>query len=490
MSSELVPEYTVVHAKPNAFYVRYERKEELQHQTHYCPGCGHGTVHKMLARAIDALGIQDRTILISPVGCSVFAYYYFDVGNVQAAHGRAPAVATAVKRSRPDSIVIGYQGDGDLAAIGSAEILHAANRGENITVIFVNNAIYSMTGGQYAPTTLLGQKSTTTPNGRSAANEGYPLHVSELLATLEAPVYIERVGLGDNKQIAQATRAMRRAVENQVRGLGFSLIEVLSPCPTIWKMSPVESQHWVRDVMEKTFPLGVFRDHTKEAHSRPLPEVAPALEKIPQILGVANEDLPEGNSAWGEQAEDVDLHVRVAGFGGQGVLLLGEMLADAGLDAGLEVSWLPSYGPEMRSGTSNCHVRLARHPIDSPLVTVPNVLVAMNEPSLRKFDASVRPGGWVIYNGDTFPAECAREDVHVLALPFTRLADELGDSRAANMLMLGALLEITAALPEASAAAALRRLVKHTRWVELDERALKRGRELYRESFKEACHEG
>ncbi len=228
-------------------------------------------VHKMLARAIDELGIQDRTILIGPVGCSVFTYYYFDVGNVQAAHGRAPAVATAMKRSRPESIVIGYQGDGDLAAIGSAEILHAANRGENITVIFVNNAIYSMTGGQAAPTTLLGQKSTTTPDGRNAANEGYPLHMSELLATLEAPVYIERVGLGDNKQIAQATRAIRRAVENQVRGLGFSLVEVLSPCPTIWKMTPVEAQHWVRDVMEKTFPLAVFCDRTKEAQPRPLP---------------------------------------------------------------------------------------------------------------------------------------------------------------------------------------------------------------------------
>ncbi len=202
--SEAVPEYTVAHAKAKAFYESYERKEELQHHTHFCPGCGHGIVHKMLARAIDELGIQDRTILVGPVGCSVFTYYYFDVGNIQAAHGRAPAVATAAKRSRPESIVISYQGDGDLSAIGAAEILHAANRGENITVIFVNNAIYSMTGGQAAPTTLLGQKSTTTPNGRSAATEGYPLHVSELLATLEAPVYIERVGLGDNKQIAQA----------------------------------------------------------------------------------------------------------------------------------------------------------------------------------------------------------------------------------------------------------------------------------------------
>ena len=485
MSSELVSEYTVVHAKSKAFYDRYERKEELKHQTHYCPGCGHGIVHKMLASAIDQLGIQDRTILVGPVGCSVFTYHYFDVGNVSAAHGRTPAVATAVKRSRPESIVIGYQGDGDLSAIGSAEILHAANRGESITILFVNNAIYSMTGGQVAPTTLLGQKSSTTPNGRSAANEGYPLHMSELLATLEAPVYIERVGLGDNKQIAQAARAIRRAVDNQVRGLGFSLIEVLAPCPTIWKMQPVEAQHWVRDVMEKTYPLGVFQDRTKDREPRPHLPPAPALEDLPRILGVADEDLPEGNSAAMECAADVDLHVRVAGFGGQGVLLLGEILAEAGLDAGLEVSWLPSYGPEMRSGTSNCHVRLSSQPIDSPLVTVPNLLVAMNEPSLRKFDTAVGSGGWIIYNGDSFPEDCKRDDVHVLALPFTRLADELGSARAGNMVMLGALLEIANVLPQASIDAALRRLVKNPKWVELDERALERGRQLYRESCME-----
>src|SRR5450631_1026101 len=296
MSSATETEYIVVHAKAKAFYESYERKDELQHQTHYCPGCGHGIVHKMLARAIDELGIQNRTILISPVGCSVFAYYYFDVGNVQAAHGRAPAVATAIRRSHENSIVISYQGDGDLSAIGSAEILHAANRGENITVIFVNNAIYSMTGGQAAPTTLLGQITTTTPNGRSAANEGYPLRMSELLATLDAPVYIERVGLGDNKQIAQANRAIRRAVENQVRGLGFSMIEVLSPCPTVWKMSPVEAQHWVRDVMEKTYPLGVACDRTKEATPCQKRAAVPALESIPEILGVAGEDTREARS--------------------------------------------------------------------------------------------------------------------------------------------------------------------------------------------------
>jgi 2-oxoisovalerate ferredoxin oxidoreductase beta subunit len=482
--NEAASEYTVAFAKPKAFYDSYERKEDLQEHTHFCPGCGHGIVHKMVAQAIDDLGIQDKTIMVGPVGCGVFTYYYFDVGNVQAAHGRAPAVATAMKRSRPGSIVISYQGDGDLAAIGMAEILHAANRGEHITVIFINNAVYSMTGGQMAPTTLLGQKTTTTPNGRSAANDGYPIHVSELLSTLDAPVYIERVGLGDNKQILHASRAIHKALENQVKGLGFSLIEVLSPCPTIWKLPPVEAQRSVRDVMEKVFPLGVYRDHTKDVEPRQLPEAGPSLEEIPHILGVDSEGLPEGNACMMESTtKDLDLRVRAAGFGGQGVLLLGEILAEAGLDAGLEVSWLPSYGPEMRSGTSNCHVRLAGKTIDSPLVTQPNVLVAMNEPSLKKFYASVTPGGWILYNGETFPAEYERKDVHVLARPFTQLANEMGNARIGNMLMLGVLLEFTAVLPEASVDAALRRMVKNPRYLELDGQALKRGREIYRESL-------
>jgi 2-oxoisovalerate ferredoxin oxidoreductase beta subunit len=483
MSSFVESDYEIVHSKARCFYETYERKDELTHQTHYCPGCGHGSVHKLLAKAIDELGIQNRVVLISPVGCSVFAYNYFDVGNVQAAHGRAPAVGTAVKRSHPQSIVISYQGDGDLSAIGSAEILHAANRGENMTVIFVNNAIYSMTGGQAAPTTLLGQKSLTTPFGRSAANEGYPLRVSELLATLEAPVYIERVALGDNKQIAQAARAIKKAVENQVKGLGFSLIEVLSPCPTIWKLSAVDAQRWVRDVMEKTYPLGVVVDRTREREPRTAANCVPSLEEIPAILGITHGGEPDVPIAC-DELSDIDLHVRVAGFGGQGVLLLGEVLAEAGLDAGLEVSWLPSYGPEMRSGTSNCHVRVSKKPIDSPLVTVPNFLLAMNEPSLRKFDLSVKPGGWVIYNGSQFPEDCKRADLNVLALDFTKAADDLGDSRAANMVMLGALLEISNALPQASIDSGLRRLVQPGKWYELDERALARGRELYRESRK------
>ena len=490
MSDEVEMQYELAQSRSKTFYANFDRKDELQHQTHYCPGCGHGIIHKMVARAIDELGIQNRTILISPVGCSVFAYYYFDVGNVQAAHGRAPAVGTAVKRSRPGSIVVSYQGDGDLSAIGSAEILHAANRGENISVIFVNNAIYSMTGGQVAPTTLLGQWSTTTPGGRKAENEGYPLHVSELLGALEAPVYIERAGLGDNKQIAQAYRAVRKALENQVRGLGFSLVEILSPCPTIWKMSAVDAQHWVRDVMEKTFPLGVIRDRTKEAQPRKMPEAAVSTSEIPQLLGIEHEGPAESHAAPFVRPKTTNLQVRVAGFGGPGVLLLGEVLAEAGLDAGLEVSWLPSYGPEMRSGTSNCHVRLSDEAIDSPLVVRPDVLVAMNEPSLHKFYESVRPGGWVLYNGDAMPEGCDRSDLQVLARPFMQIANQLGDRRAGNMVMLGALLECTGALSQETIDKALGRMVKNAKWLELDKRALAQGRELLRESLKEVCHEG
>jgi 2-oxoisovalerate ferredoxin oxidoreductase beta subunit len=480
--------YTVTHEKAKSFYPIYERKAELQHQTHYCPGCGHGVVHKLIARAIDELGIQDRTILISPVGCSVFAYYYFDVGNIQVAHGRAPAVATAVKRSCPGSVVLSYQGDGDLAAIGCAEIVHAANRGEPITVIFINNAIYGMTGGQMAPTTPLGAKSTTSPFGRNQWNEGFPMHVSELLASLEAPVYIERVALGNNKQVMNTGRAVRRAIENQVRGLGFSLVEVLSPCPTIWKLDPLDAQRRVLEEMPKTFPLGVFRDRTKDAAVRPAAPDPPALRDMPAILGL-DSDGTEVPCRLKPALQNTDARLKIAGFGGQGVLLLGEVLAEAGLAAGLEVSWLPSYGPEMRSGTSNCHVRLSTRPIDSPLVSVPNVLLALNEPSLRKFIGTVQPGGWVIYNGTAVPDDCARTDVRTIALPFSDIGDELGAAKAANIVMLGALLEATNMLTEEQVTAALRKLVKSERWIEIDLAAMGRGRHEAREAKKEICHE-
>ena len=470
-------EYTLIHGRSDSFYDNFDRKADLQHTTHYCPGCGHGITHKLIAEAIDELGIQDRTILVSPVGCSVFAYYYFDIGNVQAAHGRAPAVATAVKRTRPESIVLGYQGDGDLAAIGTAEILHAANRGENITVFFVNNAIYGMTGGQLAPTTLIGTKTTTSPFGRDPLNEGYPLHVAELLATLEGPAYIERVALGDNKGIMQAAKAVRKAIRNQMDGLGFSLVEIVSPCPTVWKMDPLDAQRYVREELVKVFPPGVYLDRTKTRAPRPAYAPVPELSEIPRILGLATND--SGDQPTPEtSAQNVDLRVRVAGFGGQGVLLLGEILAEAGMQAGLHVSWLPSYGPEMRSGTSNCHVRISGDRVDSPIVTRPNVLFALNEPSLRKFVASVQPGGLLFYNGVALPEDCVRDDVTSIARPFFEEADRIGTQRAGNMIMLGAFLELSNSLPARFVDAALRRLVKTDKWLDIDRQAIERGCEL------------
>lgn len=282
-----MPDFEIAQARSPVFYELFERKSELQHQTHYCPGCGHGIAHKLVAEAVAEMGLQDRAIFVSPVGCSVFAYYYFDVGNVQAAHGRASAVALAMKRAHPESLVVSYQGDGDLAAIGTAEIVHAANRGEKITVFFINNAIYGMTGGQMAPTTLVGQTSTTSPWGRRPSNEGYPLRIAELLSSLRTPVYIERVALSDNKNIMKARKAIRKALEVQRDGLGFSLIEILSPCPTIWKMDPVDAQKWVAEKMIPQFPLGVFRDRIAEAKGaagKPVDEPVVPQRKVEEIL--------------------------------------------------------------------------------------------------------------------------------------------------------------------------------------------------------------
>ncbi len=226
----------------------------------YCSGCTHGTIHRLVAEAIDELDVQDRTIGIASVGCSVFAYNYFDCDMQQAAHGRAPAVATGIKRVHPDSIVFTYQGDGDLAAIGTAEIIHAAARGENITVIFVNNAIYGMTGGQMAPTTLLGQATQTSIEGRSAYMQGYPLRVCEMLSTIEGVTYIERVSMDSVKNIFRAKKAIQKAFQNQVDKKGFSLVEVLSTCPTNWGVTPVESLDWIKENMIPVYPLGVFKD--------------------------------------------------------------------------------------------------------------------------------------------------------------------------------------------------------------------------------------
>ncbi|NLM40829.1 MAG: 2-oxoglutarate oxidoreductase [Firmicutes bacterium] len=233
-------------------------------QLHYCPGCTHGIIHRLVGEAIDALGIREQTIGVASVGCSVFAYDYFNCDMQQAAHGRAPAVATGIKRVRPDNIVFTYQGDGDLASIGMAEIVHAAARGENITVIFINNAIYGMTSGQMAPTTLLGQKTATSPRGRTASEMGYPIRICELLATLDGPAYLARVSSHDPRHILQAGRAIKKAFEIQQQKKGFALVEVLSTCSVNWGMTPEKAMRWLADNMIPYYPLGVYKDITAE----------------------------------------------------------------------------------------------------------------------------------------------------------------------------------------------------------------------------------
>jgi len=226
----------------------------------YCPGCGHSLVHRLIAECIDALGIREQVVGIAPVGCAVFAYDYFDFDILEAAHGRPPAVATALKRVMPDKIIFSYQGDGDLAAIGTAEIIHAANRGENFSVFFINNATYGMTGGQMAPTTLTGQRTTTTPRGRDLQTTGHPLKVSELLSAIEGVAYIERVSVDSYKNLVTARKAIEKAFRYQIEGKGFSLVEILSPCPTDWGMSPRSAADWVRTTLSRTYPLGLVKD--------------------------------------------------------------------------------------------------------------------------------------------------------------------------------------------------------------------------------------
>ena len=227
---------------------------------HYCPGCTHGIIHRLVAEAIDELGIEGKTIGVAPVGCAVMAYDYFACDMVEAAHGRAPAVATGIKRALPENIVFTYQGDGDLASIGMAETVHAAARNENITIIFVNNAIYGMTGGQMAPTSLPGQVTQTSPYGRDVKTQGFPVKVAELLSALDGPEYIERVAVNNVKNVNKAKKAIKKAFQNQLEGKGFSLVEVVSSCPTNWGMTPSKALQWVEEKMIPYYPLGVYRD--------------------------------------------------------------------------------------------------------------------------------------------------------------------------------------------------------------------------------------
>ncbi len=470
----------VSHQKPRSFYPRFTRKAGDPMATHYCPGCGHGVLHKLIAEAIDDLGIQDQTILVSPVGCSVFAYHYLDVGNVQAAHGRAPAVATGIKRSRPESLVISYQGDGDLASIGIAEILHAANRGENITVFFVNNAIYGMTGGQMAPTTLLGQKTATTPMGRDVRLEGYPLRICELLSSLAGVAYLERVALAGPRHHMKARQAVRKALRCQMEGRGFSLVEVLAACPAGWKLKPAQAWRWIEEQMIPAFPLGIFKETTQPnwtpmSHSKPVN----AAEVI-ALLDLPSQGAPGVSPFSLEVRDPKDERIKIAGFGGQGVLSLGVILATAAMKEGFHASWLPSYGPEMRGGAAHCHVILSDKEIGTPLVDFPNVLIAMNGPSLSAFESQVRTGGLIVYDSSLVkdPSRSPRREW--LGVPASEISQQLGEPKVANLVALGALLARTSLLGRDSIHRAIDEVVSQDGLRLLNRKALECGEQLER----------
>jgi 2-oxoisovalerate ferredoxin oxidoreductase beta subunit len=404
--------------------------------THYCPGCGHGILHKLIGEAMADLGIQDRCIVISPVGCAVFAYYYLDCGHVQAAHGRAPAIATGISRAEDDAIVISYQGDGDLASIGLNETIQAANRGEKLAVFFVNNTVYGMTGGQMAPTTLIGEVTATSPQGRDPLDMGYPIHICEILNTLKAPVFIERASLSDIDHIRKARRAVKKALQIQRDKLGYAFVELLSPCPTILRMDAVRVTKFINEQMEKEFPLERFRDRSSEAKSIIRPQSDFSKESLDKIFGCGGGICTE----FQKDPEFVPKGVKIAGFGGQGVLSMGLALAEAAFGCGRYVSWYPDYGPEQRGGTSNCSVIISGEPIGSPVVDHPDVLVAFNRPSLEKFAASVKKGGVILYDSLAGQFQ-APEGVKVISVPATDIATEKGTHQAANTAMFGALMQ-------------------------------------------------
>ena len=458
----------------------FQRKSGNNNTTHSCPGCGNGELHKLIAAALDDLELRDRTIFISPVGCSVFAYYYFDTGNIQAAHGRAPAVGTGAQRSRPHSIVISYQGDGDLAAIGLNEILQAAKRGAKMAVFFVNNAIYGMTGGQMAPTTLPGMRTTTTPLGRDPRLMGNPLRLCELVSQLEAPIFVARGALCSPKETKRARKLVRKALEMQVAAKGFTFVELLSACPTGWGITPVDSQKWIEEKMVPQFPLEIFVDKTDQERLEYHTPETPAPERMHELLDVASGREPM--AAARPEAKYANPRLKVAGFGGQGVLLLGLGLAQCGMMEQREVTWLPSYGPEMRGGTAHCHVNIADEEIGSPLISRPTVLVAMNQPSVEKFAAELVPGALALLNDSMVPDDPGRDDLEVVRIPASTMAEELGNVRAANMVMLGAYAGYSGALRLETCLAALDTLIKRKALVDLNRRAVEAGFEAGRKA--------
>ncbi len=457
-------------------FQRHSHGEGLKgHATHYCAGCGHGLAHKYLGEAIEELGVQDRTVAVSPVGCSVFLYYYFDVGNTQAAHGRAPAVGIGHKVANPDSIVICYQGDGDLASIGLAEIVGAAQSGIPMTVIFVNNAIYGMTGGQMAPTTLMGQKTSTSPTGREPF-QGQPMKVAELMAQLDGTVYVERVALFDNKQRMRAKKAIKKALKLQVENKGFALVEVLAECPTHLGLDPLATEKWVKESMVPVFPLGVKKDLDPD----PWPAVVlPSFEpdRVMEVVGGSTDAVPRFCQGFPSQVAQRDISLKLAGAGGDGAQTAAMLITRAAIHEGFDSTHIPSYGPESRGGTSYADVHVAEGEVLSPSSATPHILVAFNAPSLAKFGSTVLPGGTVLYDSSVIAeAPDLGSGIRCHGIPFTEIASDLGKVLVKNVVALGALQAATGLFPAETFLTAIRLALKEKcAMIPLNEQAFARG---------------
>jgi 2-oxoisovalerate ferredoxin oxidoreductase beta subunit len=464
----------------SVFYERFERHEHGRglkaRSTHYCAGCGHGLVQRYLSDAIEEHGVQDRTVAVSPVGCAVFLYYYLDVGNTQAAHGRASAVALGHKLANPEAVVVSYQGDGDLAAIGLLEIMHVAQLGVPLAVIFVNNAVYGMTGGQLAPTTLLGQRTTTTPTGRDRSVGG-PLRVAELMASLDGTAYVERVALFDSKQRRRAKKAISKAIRLQSRNEGFAFVEVLAECPTHLHATPAEAERWVREQMLPVFPLGVKKDAPSDFWRDAFRTRAFDPLEVLAAVGADAEDAPRSCEAFPRTAFGDDVGVKIAGAGGDGAQTAALLLARAAVNEGFDATHIPSYGPESRGGTSYADVRLAEREVLSPDVPAPHVLVAFNAPSLTRFAPAVRPGGVVVYDASVIrDAPSPGPGVRFLPVPCTGIARELGNPLVKNAVALGAVAGATGILPPESLLGAIRQALAAKRAaLEVNEQAFRRG---------------
>jgi 2-oxoisovalerate ferredoxin oxidoreductase beta subunit len=426
--------------------------------THYCPGCGHGLAHKYLAEAIEELGIQDRAIVISPVGCTVFLYYYMDVGNTQAAHGRAPVVGLGHKLANPESIVVSYQGDGDIASIGLAEIIHTAQVGLPISVVFVNNAIYGMTGGQMAPTTLMGQKTATSPTGRNAFM-GQPFKVAEILAQLDGPVYVERVALFNARERAKAKKAIKKSLSLQVEGRGFSLVEVLAECPTHLRMTPVETEKWVQEKMLPVFPLGVKKEVEGGGFTLAPPTYDPR-RVMAAVAPDAEEKAPTFMKDFPKHVAEEEISLKLAGSGGDGAQTAAMLIARAAINEEFDATHIPSYGPESRGGTSYADVHVAREEVLSPASASPHILIAFNAPSLAKFGPTVAEGGTILYDSSIIVDPPVFVQARMWGIPFARIAADLGKSVVKNIVALGALQACTGIFPKETFLTAIRRALK------------------------------